>query len=348
AAPPRQRPAIARRARGADRRGRCRVRGRRRPVLRRRAARLARGALGRRGSDRTLGSSAGRRGIRRPVRGHAGSEETEGVPSSGAQSGTVGQSDGLTVRRLSPTADSPTFRHYLVRMKLVLFDVDGTLLWTDGAGRRAIRRALLDEAGTAGPIDTYRFDGKTDPQIVRELLTLAQHPQATDDAMIQAVCRHYVDHLRAELDRPAQSTRILTGIEPLLAALEPHERADRALVGLLTGNVAPGAVLKLRSAGLDPGRFRVGAYGSDSAQRGDLPRVAAARASALTGCVFAGSDVVILGDTPDDVACGRSLGARSVAVATGFYDVSALRACGATYVFETLADSAAVLDAILA
>ena len=233
-------------------------------------------------------------------------------------------------------------------MKLVLFDVDGTLLWTDGAGRRAIHRALLDEAGTAGPIDTYRFDGKTDPQIVRELLTLAHHPRASDDAMIQAVCRRYVDHLRAELDRPAQSTRILTGIEPLLAALEPHERAERALVGLLTGNVAPGAALKLRSAGLDPDRFRVGAYGSDSAQRGDLPRVAAARASALTGRVFAGPDVVILGDTPDDVACGRSLGARSVAVATGFYDVSALRACGAAFVFETLADTAAVLDAILA
>ena len=233
-------------------------------------------------------------------------------------------------------------------MKLVLFDVDGTLLWTDGAGRRAIHRALLDEAGAAGPIDTYRFDGKTDPQIVRELLTLAHHPQATDDAMIQAVCRCYVDHLRAELDRPAQATKILAGIEPLLAALEPHEKAERALVGLLTGNVAQGAALKLRSAGLDPGRFRVGAYGSDSAQRGDLPRVAAARASAQTGRVFAGSDVVILGDTPDDVACGRSLGARSVAVATGFYDVSALRACGASYVFETLADTAAVLYAIFA
>lgn len=233
-------------------------------------------------------------------------------------------------------------------MKLVLFDVDGTLLWTDGAGRRAIHRALLDEAGTAGPIDTYRFDGKTDPQIVRELLTLAHHPQATDDAMIQAVCRRYVDHLRAELDRPTQSTKIFMGIEPLLAALEPHERSERAVVGLLTGNVAPGAALKLRSAGLDPGRFRVGAYGSDSAQRGDLPRVAAARASELTGRVFAGTDVVILGDTPDDVACGRSLGARSMAVATGFYDVSALRACGAAYVFETLADTAAVLDAIFA
>ena len=233
-------------------------------------------------------------------------------------------------------------------MKLVLFDVDGTLLWTDGAGRRAIHRALLDEAGTAGPIATYRFDGKTDPQIVRDLLSLAGHPRAGDDALIQAVCRRYVDQLRVELDRPTQATKLLAGIEPLLAALESHEAVERALVGLLTGNVAPGAALKLRSAGLDPERFRVGAYGSDSARRGDLPHVAATRAAALTGRPFAGTDVVILGDTPDDVACGQSIGARSVAVATGFYDLSALRASGASYVFETLVDTASVLDAIFA
>lgn len=233
-------------------------------------------------------------------------------------------------------------------MKLVLFDVDGTLLWTDGAGRRAIHRALLDEAGTAGPINTYRFDGKTDPQIVRELLSLAGHPRASDDAVIQAVCRCYVDHLQAELERPTQATKLLAGIAPLLEALESDEAAGRALVGLLTGNVAAGAALKLRSAGLDPTRFRVGAYGSDSARRGDLPPVAAARAAALTGRPFAGADVVILGDTPDDVACGRSIGARSIAVATGFYDVPALRACGAAHVFETLTDTTAVLDAIFA
>jgi len=76
--------------------------------------------------------------------------------------------------------------------------------------------------------------------------------------------------------------------------------------------------------------------------------MAAARAATLTGWRFAGADVVILGDTPDDVACGRSIGARSIAVATGFYDVPALSACGATYVFETLADTRAVLDAIFA
>src|SRR5260370_14957797 len=83
-------------------------------------------------------------------------------------------------------------------MKLVLFDIDGTLLSTDGAGRRAIRRALLDETGTAGPIESYRLDGKTDPQIVSELLSLARHRAAGDDARIAAVCRPYVAHLRGE------------------------------------------------------------------------------------------------------------------------------------------------------
>src|SRR5207253_10814921 len=91
---------------------------------------------------------------------------------------------------------------YVFGMKLVLFDIDGTLLWTDGAGRRAIRQALLDEAGTAGPIESYRFDGKTDPQIVRELLTLAAHPAARDEARLQAVCGRYGEPLAAEPARP--------------------------------------------------------------------------------------------------------------------------------------------------
>src|SRR5439155_970793 len=116
--------------------------------------------------------------------------------------------------------------------------VDGGLLWTDGAGRRAIHRALLDETGTAGPIETYRFDGKTDPQIVRELLALAGHPGAADEACIAAVCRRYVELLSAELAKPARATRLMVGIVELLAALEPHERASRACVGLLTGNLA--------------------------------------------------------------------------------------------------------------
>src|SRR3989442_1637634 len=166
-------------------------------------------------------------------------------------------------------------------MKLVLFDIDGTLLWTDGAGRRAIHGALLAEAGTAGPIVTYRFDGKTDPQIVRELLTLAGHRDAEDEARIQAVCRRYLGLLAAELAKPAQATRLMAGVAELLAALEPHEQAGRALVGLLTGNLEAGAALKLRSAGLDPARFRVAALGSDSHRRAALPAVAAPAAPAL-------------------------------------------------------------------
>ncbi|OLB67506.1 MAG: hypothetical protein DMD38_06775 [Gemmatimonadetes bacterium] len=233
-------------------------------------------------------------------------------------------------------------------MRLILFDIDGTLLWTDGAGRRAIHRALLDETGTAGPIEGYRFDGKTDPQIVRELLTLAGHPECDSEDRIAAVCRRYVELLTAELAKPTQATRLYPGITDLLAALEPYEADGRALVGLLTGNVQHGAALKLRSAGLDPARFPIGAFGSDSHARADLPAVAAKRAAERTGRRFTGADLVIVGDTPDDVACARPMGARTVAVATGFFDTAALRAAEATHVFETLSDTRAVLEALFA
>src|SRR5216683_8383408 len=233
-------------------------------------------------------------------------------------------------------------------MRLILFDIDGTLLWTNGAGRRAIHRALLDEVGTAGPIDGYRFDGKTDPQIVRELLELAGHPESRSDDRITAVCRRYVDLLTAELAKPTQTTKLYPGIKELLAALEPYETDHRALVGLLTGNVQHGAALKLRSAGLDPARFVVGAFGSDSHARADLPAVAAKRATERTGRRFTGAELVIVGDTPDDVACARPMGARTVAVATGFFDTTALRAAGATHVFQTLSDTPAVLEALFA
>src|SRR5437879_10686930 len=231
-------------------------------------------------------------------------------------------------------------------MKLILFDIDGSLLWSDGAGRRAIHRALLDGMGTAGPIDGYRFDGKTDPQIVRELLELAGHPEFRSNDRITAVCRRYVDLLTAELAKPTQATKLYPGIADLLAALEPYEADGRALVGLLTGNVQHGAALKLRSAGLDPARFAVGAFGSDSPRRADLPAVAARRASERTGRRFTGVDLVVVGDTPDDVACARPMGARTVAVATGLHKADGRRAAGATHVVENLGGTHAVLAAL--
>jgi phosphoglycolate phosphatase-like HAD superfamily hydrolase len=233
-------------------------------------------------------------------------------------------------------------------LRLILFDIDGTILLTDGAGRRAIHRALLEVSGTAGAIDTHRFDGKTDPQIVQELLAGAGHPHSSDAARVLEICERYVHLLADELAKPAQVTRVLAGVLPLLAALAGPESEGRALVGLLTGNVEAGAALKLRSAGIDPGRFVVGAYGSDAPQRVQLPAIARRRAEALSGRLIEGTGMVIIGDTPEDVACARAVGARSVAVATGFYDVVALRAAGATHVFPDLADTPSVLDALLA
>lgn len=229
--------------------------------------------------------------------------------------------------------------------KLVLFDIDGTLLWTDGAGRRAIRQALMDEMGTAGPIDGYRFGGKTDPQIIEELMTAAGHPHARSTAHHERVCRRYVTLLAGELESGRERTRVLEGVEKFLDLLE--QRGD-VLIGLLTGNLAEGAALKLQAAGLDPSRFRVGAYGSDAAERSRLPALAARRATPILGREVAGNDLVIIGDTPADVTCGQSLAARAIGVATGFYSRTDLLAAGAFAAFDSFAAPEPVLAAIYA
>lgn len=228
---------------------------------------------------------------------------------------------------------------------LVLFDIDGTLLWTDGAGRAAIRRALLDEMGTTGPIDGFRFDGKTDPQIIRELMGAARHPHAESAHHIQAVCGQYVQLLGAELERHRANIRVFPGVFELLDRLEAR---DDVLIGLLTGNMAHGAALKLRAAGIAPERFRVGAFGSDAADRQALPAIAIERATNLLGRRPQGKAVVIVGDTPADMTCGKGVGARAVGVATGAYSVEQLLAAGAHRAFRSLADVEAVIGAICA
>lgn len=229
--------------------------------------------------------------------------------------------------------------------KLVLFDIDGTLLWTDGAGRRAIQAALLAEMGTAGPIESYRFDGKTDPQIIHELLDAVGHPQARSREHVELVCRRYVTLLAGELAASPARSRVYPGVVELLDLIE---RRRDTLLGLLTGNVAEGASLKLRAVGLEPARFRVGAFGSDAAERPHLPAIAAERAATLMGRPVAGDDLVIIGDTPADVTCGASLGARAIGVGTGSYSAADLLAAGAYAAFESFADPAPVLAAIYA
>ena len=227
--------------------------------------------------------------------------------------------------------------------RLVLFDIDGTILLTAGAGRRAITAALAELVGDSAAFDRIRFDGKTDPQIVSELLAAAGKPGPYDDGHVQAVCERYVILLEREL-ATTTGTRLMRGFPGLLDRLEAE---TGVVLGLLTGNLERGAALKLRAAGIDPARFKVGAFGSDAAYRPDLPPIAARRAEPFFGRRPAGPEVVIIGDTPADVACGAGIGARAVAVATGAYSVAALAACGAHAVFPDFGDTDRALEAIL-
>jgi phosphoglycolate phosphatase len=227
--------------------------------------------------------------------------------------------------------------------RLILFDIDGTLLSSGGAAKRAFQRAMLEVYGTAGPIATHGFAGKTDPQIARELLARDGFGDAEIDAGLPRLWTAYLRELRVELALPGHRMRVMAGVPELLAELAP--RAADAVVGLLTGNIEPGARLKLASARLDG--FRLGAYGSDRERRSDLPPIAVERARALTGIEFRGRDIVIIGDTPDDMTCGRALDVRAVGVATGGFDTAALREAGAYTAFDDLADTGRVLEAIL-
>jgi len=228
--------------------------------------------------------------------------------------------------------------------RLVLFDIDGTILLTAGAGRRAITAALRSEVGDNAAFERIRFDGKTDPQIVAEMLEAAGQPAARDSERVRSLCQRYVQLLARELERPTSQTTLMPGVRPLLDRLDAE---PRVVLGLLTGNVAEGAALKLSSGGLDPQRFRLGAYGSDAGHRDELPAIAAQRAAPFFGRVPSGTEIVIIGDTPADIACGTGVAARAVAVATGSYSVADLMACSPHALFEDLRDTERVLQAIL-
>ena len=228
-------------------------------------------------------------------------------------------------------------------MKVVLFDIDGTLLWTDGAGRRAVHQAMEDVFGTL-PADGLEFDGKTDPQIVRELMRHSGVADDTIDARLPEALDRYIALLQGELAGADHRDKTFPGVPPLLDALDGR---DDVLLGLLTGNVHPGAMAKLAAVGLAHDRFRVGAFGSDHASRPALPAIARTRAERLLGCAVKGADVVIIGDTPADMSCGNEIGARAIGVATGRYSVDDLLACGPTAVFRDFSDTTAVVHAIV-
>jgi phosphoglycolate phosphatase len=227
--------------------------------------------------------------------------------------------------------------------RLILWDIDGTLLSADGAGRNAVRDALVEVFGTTGPIGGYSFAGRTDPEIVRHLMRGAGFADADIDERMPEVFRRYV----AKLEREIVNVEVtpLPGIPQLVDRMEAA--GGEVVLGMLTGNVRDGARIKVEAAGLGFDRFRVGAFGSDHADRPELPAIAARRARELTGVEFSGKEIVIIGDTPLDVACGRHLGVRTVAVATGRHPVDELAACDPDHVFADLGDVDAAWAAIV-
>ncbi len=229
-------------------------------------------------------------------------------------------------------------------MRLVLFDIDGTILSASGAGRRAIHTALRDIFGTTGP-DSYWFDGKTDRQIVRDLMRSDGHGDDTIDERMAAVMERYLECLHRELKDPAHPTRLYPGVGELLDVLEAR---DDVTIGLLTGNLEEGARAKLRASGLVPDRFVVGAFGSDHETRGELPAIAQRRARDTLGLDIAGGSVIVIGDTPADIACGRGIGARSIGVATGRFSAAELQSHSPSAVFDDLGSTERVVAAILA
>lgn len=228
--------------------------------------------------------------------------------------------------------------------RLVLFDIDGTLLTSMSAGRRALQQAFAEEYDDLAFFDGVRLDGKTDPQIVAELHHAAGRPERAEPEAIRALLDRYLAHLETVIAGADLQVRPCPGVPDLLDALAAR---DDVVTGLLTGNVVPGARLKLGAAGIGFARFALGAFGSDSAHRPDLPAIAATRAAHYFGRPPYGDEVVIIGDTPADVACGAGIRARAVAVATGSYPVAELQATGAHATFATLADTPAVLAAIV-
>jgi len=231
---------------------------------------------------------------------------------------------------------------YETRMRVLLFDIDGTLIWGHGVGHRALVRAMEEVFGTTGAHEEYDWRGKTDPLIVRDLLRNAGIPEETVAARLPECFDRYVRHLETSLAN-GHRIDVLPGIATLLPALAERRAA---MIGLLTGNVERGAIAKLRPTGLLP-YFRTGAYGSDDPDRRRLPSVARARIRTLTGRDVEFTDMTIIGDTPLDVDCARACGARAVAVATGQHTVAELGACNPDIVLPNFADVEAAARVLL-
>ena len=223
------------------------------------------------------------------------------------------------------------------RSMILLFDIDGTLILSDNAGRRAVERALLECFGIA-TAPRVPYAGRTDQFIFRRLLTAAG--LAPSDENFLTLREAYVNHLPASLAEGRG--QVLPGVESLLRRLATDQRCQ---LGLLTGNLPESALLKLQHFGLDH-FFSFGVYGDHSEDRRDLAFEASQIIAARFGLHSADS-IWIIGDTQWDVLCGRHISARTLACCTGSENAEQLTAAGACHVVETLSDTEAIVRILL-
>ncbi|MBI2485668.1 MAG: HAD hydrolase-like protein [Deltaproteobacteria bacterium] len=222
-------------------------------------------------------------------------------------------------------------------MKLLLFDIDGTILLSGGAAIRAVNSAFKKIYSVQNAMDGIRADGKTDPIILKEMFNkslrrdfLAEEPNR--------VFKEYVIYLREEMVS-SQGFRIMPGIPELIDVLS--KRKDLAL-GIATGNIQEGAWIKLERAGLNF-YFKFGGFGSDSENREQLIRIAIERGKSLANHNREFENIFVIGDTPFDIIHGRAAGATPVAVATGSYSVNDLEKYNPDHLFESFSDFMTVL-----
>jgi phosphoglycolate phosphatase len=233
---------------------------------------------------------------------------------------------------------------------LVLFDIDGTLVLTGGAGIRAMNRACEELVGHPQPLAGIPVAGRTDRIILTDVLASTNH--ALDDGLLERLRDAYISNLREEIERPGRTQSfeslgprggvkaVMPGIRELLDVLQ---RRDDVLLGLLTGNFEAGARIKLEH--FDLWRyFRCGAYGDDAADRNELVPFALERARRCGLPDIAPDHILVVGDTPHDVACALAVGATPVGVATGGFTVEQLRESGADIVFQDLSRTSGFLN----
>lgn len=214
-------------------------------------------------------------------------------------------------------------------MRLVLFDVDGTLV-RGGAGGRALRSALLQIYALPAGSDGVRYDGKTDPRIVREILSYHGQEDRFTDENVSSLFSLYLSYLREELTE-ATDFKVLPGAHELVRTLS---RRKDFLVGLATGNIEEGARLKLERGGLES-FFSFGGFGSDAEDRTELIRVAIERGRQQNGRTHSEKTFVV-GDTPQDIVHGKEAGADTLAVASGNYSLDDLKSYNPDAAVESL------------